>query len=105
MPALRYAPSWYLLKFRILELIKNMVGYGRQHLSLRRDVEVVMVNALMPWGNGCLLPLGPLREPFAALCNADILVIHHADLVFIEYSLPPFVLQRHIVLLICFEDK
>lgn len=40
-----------------------------------------MVNALVPWGNHHLLPLGPLREPLTALCRADILVIHHADLV------------------------
>lgn len=45
-----------------------------------------MVNALMPWGNHCLLPLGPLREPLTALCRADILVIHHADLVLIDYD-------------------
>ncbi|XP_047946686.1 probable tetraacyldisaccharide 4'-kinase, mitochondrial isoform X2 [Salvia hispanica] len=54
---------------------------GMQHLSVQRDLEIVMVNALMPWGNHCLLPLGPLREPLTALCRADILVIHHADLV------------------------
>lgn len=42
-----------------------------------------MVNALVPWGNHHLLPLGPLREPLTALCQADILVIHHADLVLI----------------------
>ncbi|KAK4420778.1 putative tetraacyldisaccharide 4'-kinase, mitochondrial [Sesamum alatum] len=54
---------------------------GMQHLSVCRDVEIVMVNALMPWGNHQLLPLGPLREPLTALSRADILVIHHADLV------------------------
>ncbi|XP_057795288.1 probable tetraacyldisaccharide 4'-kinase, mitochondrial [Salvia miltiorrhiza] len=54
---------------------------GMQHLSVRHDLEIVMVNALVPWGNHHLLPLGPLREPLTALCRADILVIHHADLV------------------------
>ncbi|XP_020554461.1 probable tetraacyldisaccharide 4'-kinase, mitochondrial isoform X2 [Sesamum indicum] len=54
---------------------------GMQHLSVWRDVEIVMVNALMPWGNHQLLPLGPLREPLTALRRADILVIHHADLI------------------------
>lgn len=53
----------------------------RQHLRVQRDLEIVMVNALVPWGNHHLLPLGPLREPLTALCRADILVIHHADLV------------------------
>ncbi|CAM8986934.1 unnamed protein product [Rhodiola kirilowii] len=54
---------------------------GIQHLSLWRDLDIVMVNATMPWGNSCLIPLGPLREPLPALKRADIVVIHHADLV------------------------
>lgn len=40
-----------------------------------------MVNGLTLWGNGKLLPLGPLREPLTALRRADVVVIHHADLV------------------------
>ncbi|KAL8166949.1 hypothetical protein V2J09_008448 [Rumex salicifolius] len=54
---------------------------GMQHLSLMRDVEIVMVNGLMQFGNNQLLPLGPLREPLTALDRADIVVIHHADLI------------------------
>ncbi|XP_070037615.1 putative tetraacyldisaccharide 4'-kinase, mitochondrial isoform X3 [Nicotiana tabacum] len=54
---------------------------GMQHISLWRDVEIVMVNAMIPWGNHQLIPLGPLREPLTALARADIVVIHHADLV------------------------
>lgn len=54
---------------------------GMQHWSLSRDLEIVMVNGVMPWGNTCLVPLGPLREPLSALQRADIAVVHHADLV------------------------
>ncbi|KAM7251576.1 hypothetical protein ACFE04_023459 [Oxalis oulophora] len=54
---------------------------GMQHWRLWRDLEIVMVNGLMPWGNCQLLPLGPLREPLRALSRADIAVIHNADLV------------------------
>ncbi|VFQ91784.1 unnamed protein product [Cuscuta campestris] len=54
---------------------------GMQHLSLERDIEIVMVNAMVPWGNHHLLPLGPLREPFSALNRADVVVVHHADMV------------------------
>ncbi|KAL7217059.1 hypothetical protein ACSBR1_028884 [Camellia fascicularis] len=53
---------------------------GMQHLSLFRDLEIVMVNGMIPWGNQKLLPLGPLREPLNALCRADVVVVHHADL-------------------------
>lgn len=55
--------------------------YGSQHRSLWRDLEIVMVNGLMPWGNYHLLPLGPLREPLTALRRADVAIVHHADLV------------------------
>ncbi|KAL5972591.1 hypothetical protein ACLOJK_039396 [Asimina triloba] len=54
---------------------------GMQHWSLSRDVEIVMVNGMVPWGNNQLLPRGPLRESLAALRRADVVVIHHADLV------------------------
>ncbi|KAK7287538.1 hypothetical protein RIF29_00819 [Crotalaria pallida] len=52
-----------------------------QHWNLWRDLDIVMVNGLTLWGNLQLLPLGPLREPLTALKRADVVVIHHADLV------------------------
>ncbi|KAL3736348.1 hypothetical protein ACJRO7_025324 [Eucalyptus globulus] len=54
---------------------------GMQHWQLLRDLDIVMVNGLCPWGNHQLLPLGPLREPLTALGRANIAVIHNADLV------------------------
>ncbi|PIA57810.1 hypothetical protein AQUCO_00500021v1 [Aquilegia coerulea] len=54
---------------------------GMQHWRLSRDVEIVMVNGMKPWGNNRLIPLGPLREPLTSLKRADAVVIHHADLV------------------------
>ncbi|KAM6553873.1 hypothetical protein CsatB_014635 [Cannabis sativa] len=53
---------------------------GMQHWSLQRNIEIVMVNGVTLWGNCHLLPLGPLREPLIALKRADVVVIHHADL-------------------------
>ncbi|XAR67424.1 Tetraacyldisaccharide 4'-kinase [Bertholletia excelsa] len=53
---------------------------GMQHLSLWRDLEIVMVNGMMPWGNQQLIPLGPLREPLNAFSRADVVVVHHADM-------------------------
>ena len=40
-----------------------------------------MVNGMNPWGNGNLIPRGTLREPMDELKRADIVIIHHADLV------------------------
>jgi tetraacyldisaccharide 4'-kinase len=36
---------------------------GLQHLRLARDAEIVVVDAMRGYGNGALLPAGPLREP------------------------------------------
>jgi len=45
-----------------------------QHRTLRKDLEIVMARARRPWGNGRLLPAGPLREPLASLARADLIV-------------------------------
>ncbi|KAI3496949.1 hypothetical protein L1887_39327 [Cichorium endivia] len=54
---------------------------GMQHITMSRDLDIVMVNALSPWGNYQLLPFGPLREPLTSLSRAHAAVIHHSDLV------------------------
>jgi tetraacyldisaccharide 4'-kinase len=48
---------------------------GFQHRTLQKDLEVVMTRARQPWGNGRLLPGGPLREPLAALARAHLIVV------------------------------
>ncbi|MBI3090555.1 MAG: tetraacyldisaccharide 4'-kinase [Candidatus Tectomicrobia bacterium] len=53
---------------------------GYQHQQLHRDVNLLLVSADAPLGNGCLLPRGPLREPLAALRRADgVLITALAD--------------------------
>jgi tetraacyldisaccharide 4'-kinase len=47
---------------------------GLQHRTLAKNLEIVMVRASRPWGNGHLLPRGPLREPLSALRHADLVV-------------------------------
>jgi tetraacyldisaccharide 4'-kinase len=51
---------------------------GFQHRTLMKDLDIVMVRARAPWGNGRLLPAGPLREPLAALARAHLLVVTSA---------------------------
>jgi tetraacyldisaccharide 4'-kinase len=48
---------------------------GFQHLQLRRDADIVLVDATDPFGGGMTLPAGRLREPISALHRADIVVI------------------------------
>lgn len=48
---------------------------GMQHRTLVKDLEIVMVRAADPWGNGRLLPRGPLREPVRGLARAHVVVV------------------------------
>ncbi len=48
---------------------------GFQHRCLARDLDIVLLDAVTPLGNGYLLPRGPLREPPSALDRANILVL------------------------------
>jgi tetraacyldisaccharide 4'-kinase len=47
---------------------------GFQHRTLRKSLEIVMARAAQPWGNGRMLPGGPLREPLAGLARAHLVV-------------------------------
>ena len=44
---------------------------GLQHHALYRDLDVLVADASNPFGNGHLLPLGPLREPLSALSRVQ----------------------------------
>jgi len=48
---------------------------GFQHRKLARDVDVVLIDAMDPFGGKRVLPAGRLREPLSALKRADIVVI------------------------------
>ncbi len=47
---------------------------GLQHYRLQRDLELVLVDAKRLFGNGLLLPAGPLREGQWRLKNCDMLI-------------------------------
>lgn len=52
---------------------------GLQHYRLKRDANIVLVDAKNPFGGGDLLPLGTLREPLSALKRASLVVLTHCD--------------------------
>jgi tetraacyldisaccharide 4'-kinase len=52
---------------------------GFQHRRLARDLDIVLIDALNPWGYEALHPRGLLREPKESLRRADLVVITRAD--------------------------
>lgn len=48
---------------------------GFQHRRLRRDLDLVLLDAGDPWGGGRLPPIGRLREPLGALRRASAVVV------------------------------
>ncbi|BDG08158.1 tetraacyldisaccharide 4'-kinase [Anaeromyxobacter paludicola] len=52
---------------------------GFQHRALARDLDVVVLDAADPFGNGRLLPRGPNREPPSALGRAGLLWLTRVD--------------------------
>lgn len=53
---------------------------GLQHYRLRRDVEIAVVDARV-FGNGWMIPAGPLREPPSRLASVDAVVTNGTDAV------------------------
>ncbi len=49
---------------------------GLQHYRLQRDLEIIVVDGKRLFGNGLLLPAGPLREGTWRLNNADIVIFN-----------------------------
>lgn len=52
---------------------------GLQHYALQRDVELVVVDGKRLYGNGCLMPAGPLREPIWRLNDVDAVIINGGE--------------------------
>jgi tetraacyldisaccharide 4'-kinase len=49
---------------------------GLQHYRLHRDVEVAVVDGERGFGNGFMMPAGPLREPQSRLREVDAVVVN-----------------------------
>ena len=62
----RHGTEWFIL------------DDGFQHLRLKRDADIVLIDATDPFGGGATLPVGRLREPISALRRASVVVITRA---------------------------
>ncbi|MFC1858621.1 tetraacyldisaccharide 4'-kinase [Thermodesulfobacteriota bacterium] len=45
-----------------------------QHQKLHRDIDIVLLDYLKPFGNHHLLPRGPLREPISSMLRGDAFI-------------------------------
>jgi len=52
---------------------------GFQHLALKRDLDILLLDSHHPFGNGKLFPRGELREPLTELARADVLILTKAE--------------------------
>lgn len=53
---------------------------GLQHYALARDIEIAVIDGQRGFGNGRLLPAGPLREPITRLTSVDFTLINGGQL-------------------------
>ena len=51
-----------------------------QHRRIGRDLDIVLLDALEPFGFGHVFPRGTLREPLAGLRRADLIALSRADM-------------------------
>lgn len=52
---------------------------GFQHRRVKRDLDLVLIDATRPWGYGRVFPRGLLREPMGSLRRADAVIVTRAD--------------------------
>lgn len=51
-----------------------------QHQKVKRDLNIVAIDASNPFGNGKVLPFGILREPLSNLSRADLIIVTRTNL-------------------------
>ncbi len=62
-----------------LETQLILLDDGFQHRRLHRDLDIVLLDAIDPFGAGHVFPRGLLREPLAGLERADAIGLSRAD--------------------------
>ena len=81
VPHLQGADRFGLATVAIEELESEalILDDGFQHRRLKRDLDIVLVDATCPWGHGYLFPRGLLREPKSSLRRANVVITTRCD--------------------------
>jgi len=72
------AGRWAIQKFGATVCI---LDDAFQHLKIKRDLDIVSIDATNPFGNRKTLPSGILREPLRSLERSDLIIITRGNLV------------------------
>jgi len=73
----RHLAGWVAIRDFAPDVL--LLDDGFQHLKLRRDLDIVVIDGSNPFGNGYLLPRGILREPLSSLKRADVFCLTRVD--------------------------
>lgn len=68
-----------ILRFQFPSVNVLLLDDGFQHARLNRDLDIVIIDGLDPFGGEDLVPLGRLREPLSALARAHAFVVTRAE--------------------------
>lgn len=58
-----------------LKATRLILDDGYQHQKIKRDLNLLVVDSEKQFSNGCVLPLGALREPLSEIKRADKIIV------------------------------
>lgn len=61
---------------------------GFQNSSIKKDISVLVFDQSIGFGNGFILPAGPLREPKSAVQRADAIIVIKREKTALDFTLP-----------------
>lgn len=61
---------------------------GFQNSSIKKDISILVFDESIGFGNGFILPAGPLREPISAIHRADAVIVIRKKNVAKNFNLP-----------------
>ena len=77
IPIIRGKNRWEAGRLAVKEFAPDFIllDDSFQHWQLKRDIDIVVIDAMQPFGYDHLIPRGLLREPISSLKRADLIFI------------------------------